>query len=277
MSRNDALFTAEEIGRRMKSASIGSADGIALVNRYIDEQLVRFVETLRAVPAATGAGALLDVAGLVNLVPCYRDLLGYREMVILSHDEGSAFAPRLGDPPPPALAGARVEFLDVESEPFPFPDGCFDTVLLCEVVEHMRVDPLAPLSEINRVCRPGGALVLTTPNIASWRALARGVAGQNPGMFSLYNGRHADRHNREYTASEIGQLMADAGFDVERLTTFSGVGLEAGHRLLRWCVKPLARYWNLPPEALRGDFTLAVGRKAGPVRQRRPGWLYGDF
>jgi len=52
-------------------------------------------------------------------------------------------------------------------EAMPFPDEYFDTVLMIEVVEHVEGDEAA-MSEIRRVLKPGGALVLTTPNGATF-------------------------------------------------------------------------------------------------------------
>jgi len=47
----------------------------------------------------------------------------------------------------------------------PFDNEQFDVVLLIEVVEHLRSDILdATLREIHRVMRPGGVLLITTPN-----------------------------------------------------------------------------------------------------------------
>ena len=45
---------------------------------------------------------------------------------------------------------------------FPFPDTCFDSVLCNQVLEHV-FEPTAFLSEIRRVLRPGGRLLLTVP------------------------------------------------------------------------------------------------------------------
>uniref|UniRef100_E6Q525 Methyltransferase type 11 domain-containing protein n=1 Tax=mine drainage metagenome TaxID=410659 RepID=E6Q525_9ZZZZ len=55
---------------------------------------------------------------------------------------------------------------DVSSR-LPFDDACFDVAIFGEVIEHL-VDPDAALQEISRVLRPGGYLVLTTPNLACW-------------------------------------------------------------------------------------------------------------
>jgi len=47
-----------------------------------------------------------------------------------------------------------------------FPDAFFDVVTLWHVLEHVP-DPRAELTEIYRILRPGGLLVIETPNIAS--------------------------------------------------------------------------------------------------------------
>jgi ubiquinone/menaquinone biosynthesis C-methylase UbiE len=44
----------------------------------------------------------------------------------------------------------------------PFPDQCFDSVLLMDVLEHLRDAPKA-LSEAARVLKPGGTLILQVP------------------------------------------------------------------------------------------------------------------
>jgi SAM-dependent methyltransferase len=62
------------------------------------------------------------------------------------------------------FSAPRLEFAPIEAErPLPFPDHSFDTVLSFQVIEHVR-DPARYLSEVRRVLRPGGHLVLTTPD-----------------------------------------------------------------------------------------------------------------
>ena len=45
----------------------------------------------------------------------------------------------------------------------------FDLCVLSDVIEHVR-DPLAFLREIHRVLKPGGAIFIATPSLASWSA-----------------------------------------------------------------------------------------------------------
>ncbi len=63
----------------------------------------------------------------------------------------------------PRLAGARV----VDSEcVLAFDDAAFDLVFATEVIEHLH-EPLQWTKEVLRVLRPGGTLLLTTPNYES--------------------------------------------------------------------------------------------------------------
>jgi len=117
--------------------------------------------------------------------------------------------------------------------------------------------------------------VLTTPNIASLRAIAAILQGYHPGLFHSYikpaeSGHIDPRHNREYTPREIHQLLENSGFKVTLLET--GGFRDAPHPEYGWVLHLLNRY-ELDTD-LRGDGIFGVGRKTGPVRVRYPGWLY---
>ncbi len=53
------------------------------------------------------------------------------------------------------------------SAPLPFDTESFDAVLCLEGVEHL-VDPVAFIAELSRVIRPGGHIVLSTPNVMNF-------------------------------------------------------------------------------------------------------------
>jgi SAM-dependent methyltransferase len=59
----------------------------------------------------------------------------------------------------------EAQHRDVEhdlNEPLPFPDAAFDTAILSDVLEHVRV-PESLLREVRRILAPGGKLLLNVP------------------------------------------------------------------------------------------------------------------
>lgn len=106
-----------------------------------------------------------------------------------------------------------------------------DAVLFSEVIEHL-VDPDAALDEIRRVLRPGGHLMLSTPNLAAWYNRALLLAGVQP-VFSEVSlrgihgrpGREVVGHLRLYTARALREFVSASGFEVVRLrgAPFHGV------------------------------------------------------
>jgi SAM-dependent methyltransferase len=65
----------------------------------------------------------------------------------------------------------------------PFEDETFDYVVCTEVIEHME-NPFALCREIRRVLRPGGAVIMSTPNILNMRSRFKFLLD---GSFLFYN------------------------------------------------------------------------------------------
>ncbi|MGW1544345.1 class I SAM-dependent methyltransferase [Streptomyces sp. NPDC002309] len=128
----------------------------------------------------------------------------------------------------------------------PFRTAAADAVLFSEVIEHL-VDPDSALDELRRVLRPGGHLMLSTPNLAAWYNRALLLAGVQP-VFSEVSlraihgrpGREVVGHLRLYTARALREFVTAAGFEVVRLegAPFHGVPrpLRALDRLA--CARP---------------------------------------
>jgi SAM-dependent methyltransferase len=156
---------------------------------------------------------------------------------------------------------------DLETGMFPVKDGTYDFVLCCEVLEHMEIDPMHMLSEINRVLRPGGTLLLTTPNITSSRALAKILSGVEPYFYMQYHKtREYHRHNYEYSAPTLSRVLTAAGFNAK---VWSEDLFEDG---LPGLVDDLRKKGYKVEEP--GDNLIAIGEKTGKVVDRHPVGLY---
>lgn len=160
---------------------------------------------------------------------------------------------------------------DVERDPLPLADGAADLVLAMEILEHLAVDPLYFLAEASRVLAPGGHLVVTTPNMASHRQVAKALAGAAPysfGPFVPVGGAHG-RHNREYVVPELRALTAAAGFETVRCLTADCYDdrIDAGTAaLLRGRSEEFS---------LRGETILWLGRKADDPGRAPEGLYHG--
>lgn len=256
-----------------------SADGFPA--RFEDvwrTERVRFRETLRRIPPAISPNSpLLDLGSSRVFYPFFRVLLGYLRTVLNSSYPDAGFvngnlAIKGETGPPPEIA-----IFDIERDEFPFDDESFDVVTCFEVLEHLAIDPMAMMSEINRVLRPGGLLVLTTPNAIRTANAVNMLLGEQPCGWNHYNGFDTNRHNREYTPREIDRLLEDSGLPAAEVSTF---GTKSRGGLRDTLAALLGMGMALVPGCPlrhRRDVIIAAGRKNSPVRNRRPDWLYFDM
>ena len=69
---------------------------------------------------------------------------------------------------------------ECEREPMNVEDQKFNTVLFFDILEHLVIDPIFTILELNRVLKIGGHLIIATPNIGGTRNFYRIMAGVNP-------------------------------------------------------------------------------------------------
>ncbi len=127
--------------------------------------------------------ALKFQLGYGNVRGCYYGKLGRVDHKSIVSETGRSFE-------------CDMDHFDAERDVFPYADASFDTVLCCELIEHLFADPMHMMSEINRILKPGGHLLLTTPNIGSLRAISAILLGYHPSFFprlhSSARGRRGD-------------------------------------------------------------------------------------
>lgn len=114
----------------------------------------------------------------------------------------------------------RVAIVNIETDPFPYKDNMFDLVLCSEVLEHLPHSPMPAIRQMYRVTRPGGHLIITTPNISDTTHLLFRLLGHIPSGEQTTNVYH--RHNHEYTLRELAGKVQSAGWTLTKATWFIG-------------------------------------------------------
>src|SRR6185437_1742413 len=94
----------------------------------------------------------------------------------------------------------------------------FDVIVLAEVVEHLPVPPYLILGKVRSWLRPGGVLLITTPNLFRVRNIARMMLGRDPfDTFRLPHDGVSLGHQTEYSAQHLTWHIREAGFTLERI------------------------------------------------------------
>lgn len=169
------------------------------------------------------------------------------------------------------VAGQTVSVVafpvDLEYDIIPAGDETYDIVVCCEVIEHMEIDPMFMLAEVNRVIKHGGKLLVTTPNVLSSRGLTKMLDGYEPYFFMQYHkNREYHRHNYEYSVRQLWSVLKCAGFDP---TVWTEDLFEDG---LVHAVEAL-RYAGFKVEHV-GDNIISIATKVSEVVERHPHGLY---
>ena len=126
-------------------------------------------------------------------------------------------------------ARAREPALDLRlvpaEGPWPLADASFDLVWAGETIEHVA-DTVGWLSQVRRVLRPGGRLLLSTPAHGRLTTLALALSGSR---FDAHFEPRAD-HLRFYSHRSLARLLVESGF--EDIEVRGAGGIVGARRLL---------------------------------------------
>jgi methionine biosynthesis protein MetW len=110
-----------------------------------------------------------------------------------------------------ALSAAQVADVVVqgalEDPGLPFEQASFDLVVLADVLEHLA-DPAAALRRAVGWARPGGAILVSVPNVAHWQARLTLLRGRWPAQ---ERGTFDASHLRWFTHDSLRALLDGAG------------------------------------------------------------------
>lgn len=107
----------------------------------------------------------------------------------------------------------NVTFAQADILNLPYPDGRFDAVVAANVI-HLLDEPLRALRELERVCKPGGRIIIPTYMNRTERGTTNGVSG-------MINRAGAD-FKREFTLESYKQFFAAAGYADARYALCEG-------------------------------------------------------
>jgi SAM-dependent methyltransferase len=111
-----------------------------------------------------------------------------------------------------------------------FAAGAFDVVTCWHVIEHAS-DPRRMIEEIHRVLRPGGWLLLATPNPNDlfFRTAYLLARGRRPRRFVP---GERELHLFFFSARALGGLVRSAGFEIARIGFDRGAAIARGKHLI---------------------------------------------
>ncbi len=233
---------------------------------YLTDALQRFLITLEMVPDKDRPGLHLLELGAG---PYFFTLLLQKYTRYTLH-QANFFGHDFPGPMMQTVTSTRYgeqfsfafENFNAETQVFPYPDASFDLVTCCEIIEHLTIDPTHMLCEIHRVLKPGGALLLTTPNVFRLAHVLALLQGQR-NIFHPYSGYGVyGRHQREYGMGELVNLVRGCGYEIVTA---------------RWDdILPCPRWHQLIKKILpqRRDHLFILARATRPRRYYYPPYLY---
>ncbi len=179
---------------------------------------------MAALKASTGGGRYLEIgAGSGNIALTVLERYGELVLTELSNNRAKELK-RLFE------KHKKVNIIrhNIDADALDYPDNYFDIALMVAVIEHL-IDPTSCVKELCRVLKPGGRLIIDTPNIAKWSRRIKLFFGYFPSTSSVNEGflsydkkaptgLYDDGHLHYFTFRSLSRLCTErCGFNrVER-------------------------------------------------------------
>lgn len=227
----------------------------------------RFVRTIQVILDQIPSGKLLEL-GTSSLLPlALKTLAPEVQVSVTDFDLSNPLVWEKEVKIASNIKSCVAYSVDLEKTKLPVPDETFDYVICSEVIEHMEIDPMFMLSEVNRVTKTGGTLILTTPNIVSSHGITKVLMGLEPYFYMQYHkpGNY-HRHNYEYSVHTLAKVIQAAGFD-------GSIWTEDSFEEPYMHVVDNLRASRFKIENI-GDNIFVVAKKKSPVVDRYPKEIY---
>ena len=140
----------------------------------------------------------------------------------------------------------NLSIINIEYEKFPDADSSFDVVVCNQVLEHIK-NIYTPLSEMWRVLKNDGLLILSVPNLACWHNCGLLMLGQQPTTISIKGS-----HIRGYAIWSMTRYLLKN--DLFKLRELRGYGFPPFFKVRVY--GPLKTYCHTPVWALTKTGTI---------------------
>jgi SAM-dependent methyltransferase len=142
-----------------------------------------------------------------------------------------------------AKSGSQAprDFMCIQSigELLPLEGESFDCILLSEVIEHLEV-PQISIKEAARVLRPGGRLLITTPNYRSlWPLMERAVD-----LLNMAPKMAGEQHISRFYPASLKDLLTESGLRIEYFGTIYFLSPFLSLFFPKWAGRQLERELN---------------------------------
>jgi 2-polyprenyl-3-methyl-5-hydroxy-6-metoxy-1,4-benzoquinol methylase len=216
-------------------AAVAGSDLAALARRspslagfdwgtYLRCSICRVVRVQRALSERVAPGArVLDVGSYFGNFGLACQAMGFRVDAIDSYSQyGAALAPCVA-----LQRGAGIvvhDFADTGYDLSKLGASVYDAVVCAGVIEHIPHTPRHLLEALTAILKPGGVLLLDTPNLGylyKRLALLEGNSIFAPIAQQYFTDLPFEGHHREYTIAEIDWMLRAAGQEILSIDTFN--------------------------------------------------------
>jgi len=181
-----------------------------VVQRYWHASKLKLVDALLPV---TADDRVLDCGCGSGVVSAHLATRGAHVVGIDTNPDAVAFARSM-------FGSENLTFAETAADEIADPLASFSKILFLEVLEHLYADQAVPiLTRFRELLRPGGQLLVTTPNYRGTWPILEAVLDR----LSLTAHMHEDQHVARWTRDSLVRVVGAAGLVPRRVGTYSTI------------------------------------------------------